>query len=59
MLLFALTLRRDSGNILEVELPAGEGLGPLDGSVAPLAGRGDATMLTQDLPDGSGRARQT
>jgi hypothetical protein len=59
MLLFALTLRRDSGTILEVEVPGSERHRSLDGSVAALAGGGDASMLTEDLPDGSGGARQT
>jgi hypothetical protein len=58
VLALTLGIGRDGRDILEVQLPGGHGRGPLDGRVTPLAGQGNAPMLTQDLPHGTGRAGQ-
>ena len=58
MLLLAVGLGGDRGDILEIELPAGHGGRPLDRVVPPLAGEGDAPIVAQDLPHRAGGARQ-
>ena len=58
MLLLAAMFSRNGGDILEVELPGSQWVGAFNRGVAPLAGDGNAAMLTEDLPDGASGARQ-